>query len=177
MRPSAPACPERQRQGAQDDGTPVRCRCFPGYSGPGAKGGPDIGLSADVIVGFPGRPRQTLRRLWTLSASRLKVTRSSSHPGRAPGVWPESARKRNGQAQQAVIALGKELSLDFHRKLIGREVEILVEDDRARDGKLQGFTRNYVRAWFDGPDELKGRIIAVRPYKATYEGLLCERVT
>ncbi|MGI6619860.1 MAG: MiaB/RimO family radical SAM methylthiotransferase [Bacillota bacterium] len=143
---------------------------------------PDIGLSADVIVGFPGETEAdfeaTLDVIRQAGFSRLHVFKFSPRPGTPAFGFPGKVPGREmDRRSKAVIALGKELSLDFHRKLIGREVEILVEDDRARDGKLQGFTRNYVRAWFDGPDELKGRIIAVRPYKATYEGLLCERVT
>lgn len=143
---------------------------------------PDIGLSADVIVGFPGETEEdfesTLDVISRVKFSRLHVFKFSPRPGTPAYGFPgKVSGKEMERRSKAVIALGKELSLDFHRKLIGREVEVLVEDARARDGKLQGVTRNYVRTWFDGPDELKGRLIAVRAYEASSEGLLCQPVT
>ncbi|HAF66285.1 MAG TPA: tRNA (N(6)-L-threonylcarbamoyladenosine(37)-C(2))-methylthiotransferase MtaB [Clostridiales bacterium UBA9857] len=142
---------------------------------------PDIGLSADVIVGFPGETEEdfesTLDVISRVKFSRLHVFKFSPRPGTPAYGFPgKVSGKEMERRSKAVIALGKELSLDFHRKLIGREVEVLVEDARARDGKLQGVTRNYVRTWFDGPDELKGRLIAVRAYEASSEGLLCQPV-
>jgi threonylcarbamoyladenosine tRNA methylthiotransferase MtaB len=142
---------------------------------------PDIGLSADVIVGFPGETEEdfesTLDVIRKAKFSRLHVFKFSPRPGTPAFGFPgKVSGKEMERRSKAVIALGKELSLDFHRKLIGREVEALVEDDRARDGRLQGVTRNYVRTWFDGHDELKGQVIVVRAYQASPEGLLCEPV-
>ena len=142
---------------------------------------PDIGLSADIIVGFPGETQEdiedTLEVIKRVRFSRLHVFKYSARLGtpayKFPGKVPGNLKTKRSQA---VIALGQELSLDFHRKLIGREVEVLVEDDRARDGLLQGVTRNYVRTWFQGPDTLKGDIIEVRGRKSLAQGLLCDIV-
>ncbi len=143
---------------------------------------PDVGLTADVIVGFPGETEQdfesTLEVIRQVRFSRLHVFKFSARPGTPaygfPGKVPGQEKERRSKA---VISLGKELSLDFHRKLIGREVEVLVEDDRTRDGMLQGVTRNYVRAWFHGPDRLRGKVIEVRARHASAQGLLCETVS
>lgn len=140
---------------------------------------PDIGLSADVIVGFPGETQEdfehTLEVIRRVKFSRLHVFKYSARPGtpahRFPGKIPGNMKTKRSKA---VISLGRELSLEFHRKLVGREVEVLVEDDRTRDGLLQGVTRNYVRTWFQGPDKLKGEVIEVRGHKALAQGLLCE---
>lgn len=60
--------------------------------------------------------------------------------------------------------------------MVGKTVEVLIEDDRTRDGLLQGVTRNYVRAWFEGPEELKGKIAEVLGREASDEGLFCEPI-
>jgi threonylcarbamoyladenosine tRNA methylthiotransferase MtaB len=142
---------------------------------------PDIGLSADVIVGFPGETEEdfesTLNLIKQVKFSRLHVFKFSPRPGTPAYGFPgKVSGKEMERRSKAVISVGKELSSGFHRKLIGRQVEVLVEDDRARDGKLQGVTRNYVKTWFDGPEELKGQVIAVRAFQALSEGLLCEPV-
>ena len=142
---------------------------------------PDIGLSADIIVGFPGEDevdfQHTLEVIRTAEISRLHVFKYSPRPGtpayRFPGKVPEKEKENRSKA---VISLGRELSLEFHRKLVGKTVEVLIEDDRTRDGLLQGVTRNYVRAWFEGPEELKGKIAEVRGREASDEGLFCEPI-
>lgn len=142
---------------------------------------PDIGLSADIIVGFPGEDEEdlqhTLEIIRTAGISRLHVFKYSPRPGtpayRFPGKVPEKEKENRSKA---VISLGRELSLEFHRKLVGKTVEVLIEDDRTRDGLLQGVTRNYVRAWFEGPEELKGKIAEVRGREASDEGLFCEPI-
>ncbi len=137
---------------------------------------PDMGISADIIVGFPGETEEnfekTLEAIRQAKFSRLHVFKFSARPGtlafefsgRVPGEEKERRSK-------AVIALGQELSLDFHRRLLGREVQVLVEEDRTREGMLQGVTRNYVRAWFDGSDDFMGKVIGVRVLGASALGV------
>ncbi len=142
---------------------------------------PDIGLSADVIVGFPGESeedfRDTLEVIKIARFSRLHVFKYSDRPGTpASGFSGKVPAREKENRSKAVISLGRELSLEFHRKLVSKTVEVLVEDDRTTDGLLQGVTRNYVRTWFHGPDELKGEIAEVRGQKACDEGLFCELV-
>ena len=43
---------------------------------------------------------------------------------------------------------------------------MLVETSRDRFGRLCGYTGRYLRVVFDGPDELRGRILPVRIARA-----------
>jgi len=52
-----------------------------------------------------------------------------------------------------LLSLGDEKRLAFHRRFIGQQVEILVEDRRDKATGLQvGMTDNYVKVLFDAPD-------------------------
>ncbi len=142
---------------------------------------PDIGLTADIIVGFPGETEKdfqdTLEVIKQVKFSRLHVFRFSARPGTPAYKFPGkvSGNEKNLRSR-AVIALGEELSLNYHRRLLGEDLEVLVEDDRTRNGLLQGITRNYVKVRFSGPSHLKGKIILVKAVETLPEGLLCEFV-
>lgn len=138
---------------------------------------PDIGISADIIVGFPGEEdddfKETITVMKTARFSRVHVFQYSPRPGtpasKFPGKVPEREKEKRSKA---AISLGHELSLDFHRKLVGKDIEILVEEDKTKDGLLQGVTRNYVKVWFQGPKELQGQITQVHAQEAKHDGLL-----
>lgn len=142
---------------------------------------PDLGLTTDIIVGFPGETvedfRDTLKVVREVSFSRLHVFKFSARPGTPAYRFPGKVREQDKEERsRELISLGRELSLEFHRKHIGRTLEVLVEDSRTEGGLLQGLTRNYVRCWFSGPDELKGNLVSVVGRKATKEGLACDRI-
>jgi threonylcarbamoyladenosine tRNA methylthiotransferase MtaB len=127
---------------------------------------PDLGLTTDIIAGFPGETeadfRDTLAVAREAGFSRIHAFKYSARPGtRAHGFEGKVPEKLKEERVAALISLGRELSGAFHRKLVGRDFEVLVEDDREKDGLLAGFTRNYVRCRFPGEDDLKGKVVCV----------------
>ncbi|HHY38225.1 MAG TPA: MiaB/RimO family radical SAM methylthiotransferase [Clostridia bacterium] len=128
---------------------------------------PGIGITTDVIVGFPGETRrefeETVDVVRKASFSRLHVFRFSPRPKTAafelPGqVGPDEKKKRS----EILISVGKQLAKAFHEGLVGTVQQVLVEEARdRRSGSLQGFTSNYVRAFFHGDDSLKGSMVTV----------------
>jgi threonylcarbamoyladenosine tRNA methylthiotransferase MtaB len=138
---------------------------------------PDLGLTTDLIAGFPGETeedfQETLAVAKAAGFSRIHAFKYSARPGtRAhafPGKVPE---KEKEERVKRLISLGGELSLAFHRKHVGRDMEVLIEDDRDRDGSLAGFTRNYIRCHFQGEDDLKGKVVSVRVTEAAASGVL-----
>ena len=142
---------------------------------------PDIGVTTDVIAGFPGETvedfEETLENARRVRFSRIHAFKFSQRPGtRAstlPGKVPEQGKEeRVGR----LLKLGRELSLEFHRNHVGRSMELLVESDRTGDGLLTGVTRNYIRCNFSGEDDLKGRVVEVVVRKAGASSVLCERI-
>ena len=69
----------------------------------------------------------------------------------APRVPPEVIRRRTTRLRR----LGADKQLGFRRAQIGRELAVLVLEQRAREtGLLVGLTDNYLELAFGGPDAL-----------------------
>jgi len=140
---------------------------------------PDVGLTTDIIVGFPGETREdfarTLEVATEASFSRIHVFRFSPRPRTPAASLPERVSEREKEFRsRKLISLGRELSLTFHRKHVGRTLEVVVEEKRTKQGLLTGVTRNYIRCFFPGNEEHKGKVIQVKGRKAIATGLECE---
>jgi threonylcarbamoyladenosine tRNA methylthiotransferase MtaB len=140
---------------------------------------PDMGVTTDIIAGFPGETledfEQTQQTASLAAFSRIHAFKFSARPGtrarELPGKVPERLKE---ERVSRLIALGRELSLDFHRRHVDRSVEVLVEDDRTRDGLLTGVTRSYIRCYFRGDDALKGKVTSVVVREAGPSSVLCD---
>lgn len=130
---------------------------------------PDVGISTDVMVGFPGETEQDVMDTYSLISrvkfSRLHVFRYSPRPGTPavsfPGHVQESVAYRRSQR---IRALGERLAREFCIQLLGKTAEVLVEDSReGKDNLLAGFTSNYVRVLItDAGDALAGQMVLVK---------------
>lgn len=128
---------------------------------------PLLGLSTDVIVGFPGEDEEafgnTVRLLEESGFHRVHVFAYSPRPGtRAESldgrVDERTIRDRESRLKGRLAAWAEA----FAARLAGRPVEVLVELSRAADGRLQGYSEQYVRCRLEGPDALKGRLVRGR---------------
>lgn len=135
---------------------------------------PGLGLSTDIIVGFPGETAEqfagTLRVTERVGFSKLHVFRFSPRPGTpAAGMaaqLPESEKKARARE---LITLGNELRRRFHEEHVGRTLEVLVET--AGDGLAEGTSDNYIKVRFPGGPELVDRVVPVRGLVADTEGM------
>lgn len=108
---------------------------------------PDISISTDIIVGFPGETDEDFRK--TLTTSR-EIAFSKIH------VFPYSIRKNTKAATmnnqidsvekkrraQELIALSKELELNYMGKFLGQTLEVLTEN--SHDGATYAHTGNFL---------------------------------
>jgi len=94
--------------------------------------GADLGLSADVLVGFPGedddafaRTVETVRRA---RLTKLHVFRYSSRPGTPAAERPDQVSESVKKQRSAFLRdLGGVLSLEFHESLQERLQPVLIE--------------------------------------------------
>jgi tRNA-2-methylthio-N6-dimethylallyladenosine synthase len=137
---------------------------------------PDVGLSTDIIVGFPGETdedfeatRALMERLQYDSAFLFKY---SPRPGTEAARGADDVPRPVKEARhQALLALQERISRKKLERWIGREVEVLAEE-RNRKGQLAGHTRQNVSVVCDGPDALIGELVAVRVERATATTLI-----
>jgi threonylcarbamoyladenosine tRNA methylthiotransferase MtaB len=145
---------------------------------------PELGLSTDVIAGFPGESEgdfeESLDFVGEIGFARLHVFGYSPRPGTAAARMadhvPEPARR---ERVRRMIALGQAQSLAFHRRHAGRTLEVLWEaGETAEDGLWRGagYTRNYIHVTTTHAGDLRNRVTAARladPDVAGLRGVVC----
>ncbi len=126
-------------------------------------------LTTDVIVGFPGEAdadfEATCRvareagfsKVHVFSYSRRRGTPAADYPNQVP---PEVTARRRERLRE----LERELAEVYHRSLIGRRLEVLVEGaDPQRPGRVQGTSCRYAPVRFAGyAPALIRRLVPVR---------------
>jgi tRNA-2-methylthio-N6-dimethylallyladenosine synthase len=134
---------------------------------------PDVALSTDIIVGFPGETEQDFDLTMSLvSAVRYHSIFSfkySPRPNtlaikRLPDDVPEAEKTRRIVALQA---LQRTIQSELNARLIGRDVEVLVDAvSRRRATELSGRTSTNVVVNLPGPSGWIGRTLQVRVERA-----------
>ena len=116
---------------------------------------PEIGLGADVIVGFPaeGEPEfaETVRFVRSMPLNYLHVFSYSSRPGTDAASMPGHVDRAAVRKRSAVLRrAGADLSLAFRKSQAGRRIEALVFEERRADGRRRALTTNFIDVSLDG---------------------------
>jgi threonylcarbamoyladenosine tRNA methylthiotransferase MtaB len=140
---------------------------------------PGLGLSTDVIVGFPGETAEqfgaTLAVTERVGFSKLHVFRYSQRPGTPAADMPEQVAEPEKKARaRELMALGNELRRRFHEAHVSQRLEVLVEG--AGEGIADGTSDNYIKVRFPAGGALAGRLVTVRGLRADSEGMEGELV-
>jgi tRNA-2-methylthio-N6-dimethylallyladenosine synthase len=133
---------------------------------------PQIAVSTDIIVGFPGETEEdfedTLDVVARARFDQAYTFQYSPRPGTNAAAMPDQLPKDVVQARfDRLVVLQQEISLERMREQVGTTVEILVEGI-GRKGRLQGRTRTNRVVHLDGDHApgtfLDTRIVAARPH-------------
>ena len=127
---------------------------------------PDIALSGDFIVGFPGETEadfeQTMKcveEIGYASSFSFKYSIRPGTPGASmPRQVPEDVKSERLKRLQDLLYTQQ---LAFNKSLIGRTLDVLVENGGREDGQLFGRSPYLQGTHFDGPEELVGQIVPV----------------
>ena len=108
---------------------------------------PDIAISTDVIVGFPGENielfNKTIETCREIEFSKLHVFPFSEREGtKASRMDNKLDGKVKKEYANKLISVSKELELNYMNKFIGKNIEVLVEE--YKDGYSYGHTSNYL---------------------------------
>lgn len=138
---------------------------------------PSIGLTTDVIVGFPGetdeRFENTMRTMREIRFDGAYMFAYSIRPGTPAGdrddQVPEAVKK---ERLNRLIAMQNEITCEINEKFVGRTLEVLVEGPSPKDkGRMQGYSREFKMVNFECPPERIGRLAHVRVTGAHLWGL------
>ena len=128
---------------------------------------PDIALSGDFIVGFPGETdadfEQTLevvRAANYASAFSFKYSRRPGTPASAmPGQVAEAVKDERLQRLQALLETQRQA---FNRAMAGRTVPVLFERTGRHAGQILGRSPYLQAVHVEAPERLLGQIVPVR---------------
>jgi tRNA-2-methylthio-N6-dimethylallyladenosine synthase len=128
---------------------------------------PDLALSTDFIVGFPGESdadfddtMRLVEEVGFASAFSFKYSRRPGTPGSAmPEQVPENVKAARLAALQAL--LGSQ-ARDFNLSKVGATVPVLFAEPGRKPGQIVGKTPWLQSVYADGPLRLIGRIVETR---------------
>lgn len=134
---------------------------------------PDIGLGADVIVGFPGESdenfRETCELVEAADLNYLHVFSWSARPGTPAAELPDRVDPAVIRERSRILrALGARRSLAFRRRFEGRTLDAVVLGP-GRPRHLRALTGNFIEVELPEGSAERGRRLDVRLGRATRE--------
>lgn len=144
---------------------------------------PDLAISTDLIVGFPGEADGEFETSYAFAREmdfmKLHVFRYSARPGTAAArmagqVPDETKRERSAR----MLALSDEGGRRFYARFVGQVMPVLWEQvaGASPEGFCNtGLTDNYLRVTLDAPDVLTNQIVPVRLVRLGDQALVGER--
>jgi threonylcarbamoyladenosine tRNA methylthiotransferase MtaB len=139
---------------------------------------PDLNLSTDTILGFPGETEydfeQSLDYVQEIGFSRLHAFTYSPRPGTAAAKMPDQIQNVvKKERTRRMIELGKKLSLAYHQRYNGQTRPVLWESNIGanNNGLLwSGYSDNYIRVTATGPANMFNLVTPTRLHKAQADG-------
>ena len=129
---------------------------------------PDVALTTDVIVGFPGETepdfQETLAALDAVQFDNIYAFKYSRRPNTAALALDEQVAEADKDRRlQEVLAVQRPITRRKNESFEGRVEEVLVEGPSRTDRtRLMGRTSSHLTVNFDGSPDLIGRLVHLR---------------
>jgi len=130
---------------------------------------PDIAITTDIIVGFPGETEEqfeeTRKFMEDINFDNAYIFKYSTRPGTPAADWEDDVSEEEKMRRHQVLLEDQNLrGQKINEHLIGSSVEVLVEGlSKRNDQKFSGRTRTNKIVIFDGIDDLKvGDLVKVK---------------
>jgi tRNA-2-methylthio-N6-dimethylallyladenosine synthase len=129
---------------------------------------PDLALTTDIIVGFPGETdedfRATVRALETIEFDNIYAFKYSRRPRtEALSLDGHVENPELDRRLQEVLAVQRPITYRKNQAFRGRVVEVLVEGPSKTDrSRLAGRTSSNRTVNFDGPASLIGEMVSLQ---------------
>ena len=140
---------------------------------------PDIALTTDVIVGFPGETETDFAATGAFvqqcGFAKMHIFPYSERRGTPAAVLPDQVPEQvKAQRAHRLAAVDERMHRAYRETLLGRTVRVLVEQETA-PGLVEGLSDNYVRVSLPGSASWCSRLVTVRVTGLTDEGVRGER--
>ena len=137
----------------------------------------DVMLTTDIIVGFPGETEEefseTYKFLKDIKFYKMHIFKYSPRKGTKAA---EMKNQVNGNIKEErsrkLIELSDENEKEYNKRYIGKEVEILFEEEK--EGLYKGHTQNYILAYYNTDKKLENKIVKVKCIGTETEHIIVE---
>ena len=124
---------------------------------------PDIAITTDVMVGFPGEKdgnfKQTLELIRKIAPLRVHIFPYSRRQGTAASRLKEMVSSEEIKERIAKLRrVSAECALRYKAQFIGKEMEVLIEE-RLKGNSWQGHTGNYIKVTVESNRNLKNQVV------------------
>ena len=138
---------------------------------------PDVSLTSDIIVGFPGETyedfKETLSLVEEVEFSSLFTFIYSPRGGTPAAVMDDPiTREEKGKWFDELLRTQEKIAEKNIEKYIGREFKVLCDGYGSLEGFMTGHTSGTASVEFEGDDSLLGEFVNVKivSYDGTYKG-------
>lgn len=144
---------------------------------------PDVAITTDIIVGFPGETDELFQEgyeaIKRIGFSEMHVFPYSKRTGTPAARMEDQVEEEVKHARvHELIELSEQMQLAYAEKFVGQVLDVIPERDEkgiSGDGRITGFSDNYLQIRFDGSQNLTGKLCRVKVLTAgvnTSEGQL-----
>lgn len=135
---------------------------------------PDVAITTDVIVGFPGETEEMYRNgyafMQQIGFSEMHVFPYSQRTGTPAARMEDQVDEEIKNARVAeLIALSEQMQLAYAQKFVGQVVDVIPEKNEKGtypQGFVGGHSDNYLTVVFEGSQELQGKLCRVKIVEA-----------
>lgn len=124
-----------------------------------------VSLATDVIVGFPGETEEEFMATYNLLEVEkfdvVHVAAYSPRPGTAAARLPDDVPiEEKIRRRKAIEELQEGIAREINQRLLGKTVEVLIEEKHR--GKWKGRTRTNKLVFFEDQGDWRGKLASVR---------------
>jgi threonylcarbamoyladenosine tRNA methylthiotransferase MtaB len=123
----------------------------------------DCAITTDIIVGFPQETdfdfKKTVEMVKKVGFSRIHIFSYSPREGTESALMKQIPPPVKKTRMTILKNIAQQLMFAFHKKFLGKMVEIIVED--AKDGEYFGYTQHYIYCKISGK-VCRGQILKAR---------------
>ena len=140
---------------------------------------PDISITTDVIVGFPGETEElfneTIETIKKIKFTKLHVFPYSRREGTKADSMPNQIDEHTKHERVKILMdLSKQLEIDYMKKFINKEVIFIPE--MKKDGYVVGHTGNYLNVKMYTDKDLIGQDVKVILTDINYPNIIGKKI-
>ena len=127
---------------------------------------PNVAITTDVIVGFPGETEEEFEKTYNflkdIELSQMHIFKYSPRKGtKAADMENQVSPQIKHERSEKLLQLNKENFMKFASKSVGKEFEVLFEQE-VGDDKYEGLTPNYLKTFVTCDEDICGKIMKVK---------------